>query len=249
MCKFSYYVYVSMPPISGWILAIFSVDKAASVLNVRNTKKFEFIRDRRFPLVAIASIVLINLVMYITVPIYLNSSRTETIISSSNETNTTKVTYACYINTVSIIRVLNYLFLIESSLLPFSVMLSATFCISKFLYMSRNKVLPQESRSVKNRKIRDRKFALTSSVFNILYVIFQVPIVLTYLISVPDIMTYYFFYLSAVTALNMNFAMPFFVYVITNSIFRRELMKLVGLRSSRSDSKYTGKSQTVTNKH
>lgn len=227
LCKLCFYVYVTMPATSGWTLAVFSIDKAASVLQVgRNGKLISMIRNPKFPLFSIATIVLINLLIYVIVPIYLFPVRIET--SVTNETNETQTSYICNLNTLSFGYIMNVLFLVKSSLLPFLVMLSATMVITKTLYTSRNKVLSLD----KQRQTKDRKFAITSAVFNVLYVIFQLPITFSYLISTPDELTYYLFYVSAVISLNMNFSMPFFVYLVSNSIFRNEFLKLVGLKST-----------------
>lgn len=228
LCKLSFYIYVSIPSISGWTLAALSVDKAVSVVYVN---RISFLRKLSFQLGVIISIVVINLLVYISVPIGLNSIRYE---NWNNQTNTTQVSFGCTINNLSFIRVINYLFLIESSLVPFAFMLAATCVITVRLYQSRTRVFLEKdtnSGKPKNRRLKDRKFAYTSAILNIIFVIFQIPIVLTYLIDVPNLNTYLLFYLSAIIALNMNLCMPFIIYLISNSIFRRQFLSILGLRT------------------
>lgn len=230
LCKLTYYIYTIISPISGWILATFAIDKAISVVCIN---RFRFIQKRSFQLAIIALIVLINSLIYIEIPIALNNFK---YTSRINGTNSTTTIYICWLDSISFIRVINYVFLVQSSCIPFIIMLGATIIISKTLYSSRSRLTAQCNNQHKSRRMRDRKFAVTSAVFNVLYVIFQSPVTFSYVLRFPDAYKNLIFYLICIIFYNLNFSISFFVYLISNSIFRRELFKMIlSLKHSSSD--------------
>lgn len=122
--------------------------------------------------------------------------------------------------------VINKMFLVESSLMRLSAMLVATTVIIKTLSSLRSKLLSQQSTTESRRRsLRDQKFAITLVVFSIMYVLFQYPVILTYFFM-PDMMDFCLYYSSANVMLNLNFSIPFCVYLATNSLFRRECQAL-----------------------
>lgn len=108
-------------------------------------------------------------------------------------------------------------------------MFAASVLTIRALIVSRHRIEAMENREMKNRRAKDIKFAINSIVLDVLFVLFQTPICLSYFIDIPDMTTYYTFYLTAAVFFFLNYTIPFFTYIISNSLFRREIIKMMGL--------------------
>lgn len=202
-------------------------------------KRFEIIRKTFFQLTVIGIIFIINLAIYVVIPINLTIFKSLTVVSL-NGSNFTVQTSVCVLQTLTFYRLISYTYLIESSFIPFVFMFFATILTIRTLFVSRNRIETMENREMKNRRAKDMKFAINSIILDALFVILLIPICLTYLIDIPDQLTYYNFYLTTVVLYYLNYGMPFFVYVFSNSIFRREILKILGFR------RYTGQTTVIT---
>lgn len=173
ICKFSSYVYTAAPAISSWILAMFAIDKTISIVF---NNKFEFIRKSRFQTLMISSIIFVNCIIYIMVPIDL--------AISSIQLNNNQTDFYCELSNLSYSKTLTFVLMIESALIPFTIMIFTTIIISTSLISSRKKVIVcNQCRELLVRQTRDRKFAITSAIINILYLVFQSSATPTFLIE------------------------------------------------------------------
>lgn len=171
-------------------------------------------------------IVMVNTLLYLIIPIHLTLLRIPTVVSS-NGTNLTVITTLCIIQTLSFYRVINIIYLIESNFIPFFIMFTASVLTIRVLLMSRRRVEAIDSREMKRRRAKDVKFAINSIVLDIIFVLFQTPVCLGYFLEIHDLNTYFLyagvFYL-------LNYSIPIFTYLLTNSIFRREILILIGFK-------------------
>ena len=188
--------------------------------------RYDFIRKSKFQFSMIGLIVISNALFYLQVPIGINNRLT----AVKGSTNETCLIWSCSLRYISFYKALSAFYLIESSLIPFSIMIVTTVVTVKALFSSRIRLESQENREMKLRRAKDMKFAATSIVLNVLYAILQSPISLSYIVSIQETNTYLLLANVAGVLYYMNFSIPFFAYLLSNSIFKREFFKLFRLK-------------------
>lgn len=110
-------------------------------------------------------------------------------------------------------------------------MLVSTCVIMKTLVSSRRRMEAHENREMRERRTKDLKFALTWIVLDILDVIFQIPFAIMFALNFPDTDNYILYYLIAVLLYDLNFSIRFFTYIMSNHLFKKEILIILGLRS------------------
>lgn len=237
-CQFTEYVLVGLSSIPGWILVVFSLDK---LFSTHNTLRFERPTNRRiFQWSLIVAIALFNLILYLGVFFF---SRKPTSDSSSSLSSN------CSINSLLLGQAMTPVYLIQGVLVPFFViMLASTLLVHSVQEASARAssapttqppTNPLEVKSAaaisysvgsSRRRARDLRSAYTSLGFNFLHAVFKLPLVLclvvfNYDVYVPSsayIVASFFFFLTS--CLNI------FVHYVSNTLFRREILKLFHLR-------------------
>lgn len=213
-CKIFYYISIAGSSIPGWILVAFSVDK---MLSMRKLQKFDFIKRRSFQFGMIAIVAVINLLLYLEIPILIKLKP-----DGHNSTQ-------CTTSAMPHDDVIGAVYLIEASLVPFIIMVWCSVVIIRIIGSSRRKSIIGKQ-AVKKRRSRDFKFALTSLTFNVLFIVLKVPLVLYYIVystghdlgeEIYQIATLMFF---------LNAAISFLVYMVSNSLFRKELYLLMHIQ-------------------
>lgn len=127
--------------------------------SVMYIKRFDFIRKPFFQKLVVLSIIVIHLLIYIDIPIELTVK-----IATYNDNQSIRF---CDLSNLGDNSILTIVFLVEAVILPFLVMLITTVLISKTLVLSRKILAIQRLNA---RQIRDKKFAATSELINVLYV-------------------------------------------------------------------------------
>lgn len=93
---------------------------------------------------------------------------------------------------------------------------------------------------MKARKLRDIKFAVNSVVLNILFVCLKLPLALAYVKSSKPFETHTVYAVGAAFLFYLNFSVSFCVHLVSNAIFRREVVRIAkNLKYSNSDSDRT----------
>lgn len=172
---------------------------------------------------------LLNCSIYLFVPIQLNAI--DVPMPIGNSSNQTIVIRICMLENLPHYKAVNILYLVQSTFVPFAIMLTTTLITVRVLFLSRSRVQFNNSREMSQRRRRDIKFAVNSVALNVLFFIFLTPITLVYLIPIPDPDLYLLVYLTFVNIYFLNFSVPFFIYLVFNSIFRRELLKSLHMTS------------------
>jgi hypothetical protein len=221
MCKFIYFADVGMPPISVWILVVFSFDK---MIHVLNSNRFAFIKKRKFQFGIVGLIFIVHALLYLRIPILLD-------LQYVNETNVT-LSY-CRFENFPGYQGNTVLFAIEANIIPFVLMAISTFVTITTLVKSR-KNLEKNSKhgTLKDRRDKDTKFAINSIVLNISFVILLTPIVCTYFVNFTDNITYLVVNYTCFLFMCMNYSIGFLINMFSNSLFRKELMLMLGLTKS-----------------
>lgn len=181
----------------------------------------------------IAFIIIFHFLYYLGVVLTVNLV---VIFIPINGTNETIQFGECGLEYVSFHVVFNILYLVDACFLPFIIMFITTVMIIKTLASLHARLNVQKmSREIRQRKVKDVKFAINSIVLNVLYSLFQIPIVLSYLINFYNSETYIIYITASLIPYYINFSMPFISYLVSNSIFRREILKILGFKMSSVD--------------
>lgn len=224
VCKAVYMTSFLLSPIPGWILVAFSLDQ---LITVTRTQRFGFIKTRNFRYAFIIGIFLIQCGVY---------SMAVFDISVQNVTSGNLTLKGCILDPASVYP---YIYLLESNLIPFVLMMLLTGLILRCLVKSRRNLEKVASNSVissvqsQRRKIRDRKWALSSVTLNILFIVLMCPLVFVFMF--PDRNDYYnneFMRAIAFLFYYANFAAHFFTHLATNLIFRNEILVIFGIRDA-----------------
>lgn len=179
-CKIYSLIHTGIAAIPSWILVVFSIDK---MLCVTRSKRLEFwLKKIKIHLGIVFAIVIINCLAYVFVPIYFQLLPT---ITTSGNGNVTIVSFSCGTSDIKVFQIIGALFLYETSVLPFVLMMITTVVTILILVNSRKRMeeamAPAENMRVSGigkRKSRDVNYAINSIVLNILFIVFQVPYVL-----------------------------------------------------------------------
>ena len=212
-CAFLGYGYYTLGSIPGWVLVAFSIDRTLSLKKVANVRMKRPILHYMIIIV----IYFVHFILYIEVPIYLRLSPLE-----FNST-----VYLCDITSLSFGQVLNVFYGIQSNVIPFLIMIISSVITIKKLRDSSRSVEMMGSLAEK-RKSRDRKFAITSITFNVLFIVLKMTFLLSILIGYK-VVSFYMYQIS-LDLFFLNFSISFLVHFFTNSLFRRELYILLRFR-------------------
>jgi hypothetical protein len=219
LCKLRYYIIYFVFPISAWILVIVSIDRFLSIVY---PNKFIFRKKTVFQLMMCLLVLSINLVYYIPNLFYYIKVN----VKLDNSTNQSRIIYKCSNPGIPI----EWLNMLLTTILPFIFMFSFTSLTVFMLFKSRKKISTSDSNQVIRQK--DKIFAFTSIMLNIIFFLINLPI------RILSISKFYnpnlfnndsiyqlilsLFYLIAYT----NSATVFFINITVNSIFRNEFLKL-----------------------
>jgi hypothetical protein len=201
--------YTSLP---GWILAAFSIDK---MLNMR-TSPPKILKSKLFQWSVVAGIVVFHMLIYSELLISL-----KLIQIGSN--------YICNFVFLDYFNIFTYAELTISGLIPFAIMLVTTIVTIRSLWKSRVSI-ERIGNADKQRKSRDIKYAISSVIFNVVFVVLKVPFLIGPLLSNISSNSIASYFVSVGILLYLiNCSLTIFIHFATNSIFRRELFDILGL--------------------
>ena len=175
----------------------------------------QILKKKWFQWSIVASIILFNILLYLEIPILIKRRE----IAPGR--------FFCDLNTVGFLNVLIIVIVLETCLLPFAIMITSSALTIRLLIKSRNSVARNGNVS-KDRKSRDQKYAVSSVAFNIMFLVFKSPVMVYYtLFAFYNYSNVYFFNISVFLNF-LNSSSFFFIHLVTNSLFRRELLILIG---------------------
>jgi hypothetical protein len=241
-CTFGSYSIMCITVMSAHLLCMISFDRMASIVFIN---RFGFLKKRSFQVGAILAIVTYSLVAYVGKAIFyemvtIRRTATETIDivnEMGNLTSNQRVVIVesrvCMATRVPSVEFENVYFiydLFNTVLLPFSLMIAfSTMSILK-IHRSRAKASAFKSgSSAKPFKLnrKDRCFAIVSITSNLVFLILNTPIVVYLIISnnSPTISAIY--EIIARLLFYSTFGSMFFINILTNKQFKRELHDLM----------------------
>lgn len=218
------YIQYLLVPISAWLELLASLDRFLSILFAY---KLNFFMKPRFQYVSIASVIILNSILYIH--------------------NLLGVRLVCEIFNVStrdiksVLKLREMVFLVDlvtSSVAPFVVMtvLSVSTLVAIIRVHSRIKRSNQSSSSLSvARLLRDIRFGVTMIVLNSLFFVFVAPYRLNFIFGLNPFKPYsqmlanYVFDLVLNDVVDYYFILNFYFQLAVNSLVRREMAKLLRL--------------------
>lgn len=227
-CKvFFGYSTVIFTLISTWILTLFAVEKTLDTKNYQNPrldKWKKLMKTRKFKVVSMLILVILSLIQFLEDPILIEIKP----VIAKNNTPTGQLicdpfdvpTVWLYIGTAT--------YGIEGLTVPMVILTMTTYILIRSLFKSR-KELAKSGKVSSRRQQRDRKYAITSIVLNVLFIIFKLPIIssaiLNKITEIDEYFQKYYFDISNTIFLTYS-SMTFFVHFATNSLFRHELLHI-----------------------
>ena len=214
LCKFTFSNSIFIASIHPCILVAFSVDKLLSM----RTRSIAMLKKKWFQWSLVAAIVLLNTALYIYIPILIKLGE---IFPGY---------FICDLSTIGFFQIFMIEYIVESCFIPFIIMIVSSILTIRLLIKSRNSVERIGSLN-KERKTRDTKYAISSLTFNFTFIALKMPSAIFYTLSAY--ISYYnlYYYKSSLLLYYLNMSISFFVHFMSNSLFRRELLVLLRLKS------------------
>ena len=157
-CKISYSVSIFLNSIQPWIMVAFSIDKLLSM----RTRSIPILKKKWFQWSIIAGIVLFNLAFYIYIPILLKFSE---LLPGY---------FICDLSTIGFFQIYMILTILESFTIPFIILAISSILTVRKLFKSRVSV-ERSGNLTAERKSRDHKYAISSMILNVMFIIFKNP--------------------------------------------------------------------------
>lgn len=214
VCKINFYVLAALTTIPGWILVAFSIDKLLCMS--RQQRTFGVLKKKWFQWTVVGGIVLVNLALFVEIPIML-------------ELEPYSRGFYCDLATLADFTRIVIVYLLESAIVPFLIMIVTSIVMIVLIFKSRRN-LERAGKIDRQRRSRDVKFAISSVVFNLIFIVFKCPVVVVYLLAGNGNKLGDVFLNLAMLLFFANSCICFFVHALTNSLFRRELLVLVRCR-------------------
>ena len=229
LCKCLMYFQYSIGPTSAWLLVVVSLDRMLSIIK---PNKYLFLKKTKNQATICFIIISYSLIYYSPVIIFKDYE-----IQGNLSENSTEFVYQC--SNSKKFKIVDWMDLFNSTIFPFLLMSTSTFVTVSRLFKSRAKTMIKSklSSSSSKQKQRDVRFAVTSAFLNGFFIVLNFPICAFFL-------TMEFFYLDLdVVNLNLifycilfffylNFAVVFYVNLVTNSMFRNELLVFLRFRKA-----------------
>jgi hypothetical protein len=218
-CKLRYFYGNLNYSICSWLLVAISLDR---YLSISYPSKFAL---RKKPLFQVSlCCFVIGLSIFFNISYWFYYSEESSWKNQTNQTNQTKRIDKCVSHSILI----DLVKFVQQYLCPFLFMSSFTFLTAKNLYQSRRKVNSKITNSSSKTMSNDRKFTIISVFINVLFLLFNLPYYLLYMIdkysslfeNLKDLhkliesITYLLLYI--------NLAITFLINYFINSMFKKE---------------------------
>jgi hypothetical protein len=209
-CKITRYLTFFLGSLSAWLLVYISINKYILIRFNKN----KLIQKNWFQCISILVIFFYNLVYYSPAIVLLSLKE-----NYSNQSNDSNVFYSCVCDHEYFI---DYMDLMNFTLLPFFFMIIFSIMIIITIFRSRLRILRLGNIHDRNRFKKDIKFAISSILLNIFFVILNLPLCIG---NIIDSENEIFNDVNFCVFLS-NFCVNFYILIFSNSIFRKEFSNL-----------------------
>ena len=218
-CKIVHIGIILLSGIPPFIMAAFSVDKLLSM----RTNSIAILKKKWFQWSVVAAIVLFNIGFYMYYPILVK--RTEIFPGY----------FLCNGYTIGFYTIHQILVIFEICIIPFAILMITSILTIRQLFKSSNSI-ERNGKMSKERKSRDRKYAITSVTFNIMFIVLKLPSAFFYILMVLyNYFDAYYFNIANLLFFIIS-SSSFFVHLVTNSLFRKEFLVLFRLTNRTNES-------------
>lgn len=154
------------------------------------------------------------------------------------------VAYDCHFKSIEFVRIVKIMHIVNTVTLPFTLMLVSTILVIIGIYKSKNRLLRHQYqgklRLARRRALqnRDIKFSFTLITLNLIFLVFNLPLAVSYLtVFEYNKQDPYRGLTFAVTRglYYSSFATPFFIYLASNSMFCREFFLMLNPSGASND--------------
>ena len=215
LCNLQYYIASGVSSVPYWVLVFFSFDQ---LIIVSRTERFKFFKKRWFQYTIIFGMFIIQALIYLPAFIF------------------TDIRYLTIGNQIiplcdSFSITMPIVYLIESCLIPFGLIIVSTTLIVRILIKSRQKISTNLQLTAQMaRRNQEYKFAFSSVILNILCIVLSLPLLVAYMISIDDFFIHFLVLDSCILVFYINFATHFWVHLACNSVFRKEFIKIFAFK-------------------
>jgi hypothetical protein len=215
-CKFYIYTNFLICPISSWLLVVISAERCIGIVFGKRIQIFE---NRKFEFLLIALVIIYNFL--INIPFYLYQDIQQS-ITNGTDSNETQIDYDCEFSSIEQIQAFYLMDMINSTLVPYAIMLVSSIILIVFVIKSRMKVHNSTNSKEKKSLVKEIRFGMTILLLNFFFVILNLPIcVANYVDTLSDFMYDLIAYIFM-----MSFCINFYILAVFNNIIREELVKM-----------------------
>ena len=217
-CKLINFSFYCFSTTSSWLVGIVSIEK---LITIKKPLCKNIFAKKKYQIGVCIAIVVLN--TFVFSPIFtlndiykdLNSTQIKNIYSDVCDILFTKSFY-----------IIANLHFFNACILPFSIMLTSSIYLVGFILKSRKRTISTYSIQKKRIMKKDIHFALQILFLDILFLLFNTPLFIArnFKISI-------FFYIFRIFFC-VRFFLNFFIYFTFNSIFRNELLLILGLKKT-----------------
>ena len=209
-CKLGSYIIIIFPAVSAWLLCYISVEKLLTIL--KPAYKHFLFEKINYQIFVSLSIFAFNLAVYS--PVFTLND----IFTVFNGTENDIYTDRCDMFRSYFHNTLSNIYLFQAAILPFAIMLTCSIYLVLFIFKSRRRTL--NTYSIQHKRIlkKDIQFAVQILFLDILFVALNLPSAIARIFKM-DLLFYHFRILYL-----LRFFLNFFIYLVFNSIFRKEFL-------------------------
>ena len=237
-CRLLLFLNYCSAAVTSWLLTLVTVERLVTI-KYPHVKIFKTYKPL---LLAVACIYGWNICIYIGRSMYVNLFVTSSNVSNGNLTFQSDA-LVCDVEDSTAVFSLGLIDLINSTLLPFSIMFCCSILIIRTIYAVRLKInaLTSGNMTVKkkqeiNRFKRDFNFSLIILGLNLIFVTFNLPICV---VNLLDDVEYFVFDLVDIL-FYCQYIFNILVYLVANSEFKRELFIMLRFRKRLNNMTQTG---------
>ena len=213
-CALGIYAVYLCPAISAWLLSCISIEK---LLTIMKPILKDFFKKTNYQIFICVFVCSLNSLLYSPI-IVLNDNNYRDI----NSTQIKDVYFdRCNIFQSQFGNVLSNFDLVQGVILPFIVMFTCSIYLVMFIFKSRKRAF--KTRSVKSKRIlkKDIQFAMNTLFLDILFIIFNIPLAIFMILEINYLALIFLFFFNFRSCSNL------FIYLIFNTIFRKEFLFLL----------------------
>jgi hypothetical protein len=217
-CKLYIYTNFMICPISSWLLVVISAERCIGIVFGNRIKIF---KNRKFEMFLIALTIIYNFLINIPFLLYQDIQQSFT---NSTDSNETQIDYDCEFGSIEYIQAFYLMDMINSTLVPYAIMLVSSIILIVFVIKSRMRVERLTNNKEKKSLVKEIRFGMTILLLNFFFVILNLPIcVANYVDTLSD-----FMYNLIGFIFMMSFCINFYILAVFNTIIRKEVAALFG---------------------